>query len=72
MGLEISKEILRYRNKDKTILYKLPNATTIIPVGALEFTLSLDDFRDNYDAAELSDIIQITADMIVESFELTK
>ncbi len=72
LGQEISKEILRYQNKDKTILYKLHDDATVIPVDALEFSLSLDDFRDNYDAAELSDIIQMTADTIVESFELTQ
>jgi hypothetical protein len=69
LGQEISRDVLRYQGKDKTILY---HYGTEINVDGLIFTLSLDDFYPDYDAVELSADIQSAADTIVESFKLTQ
>lgn len=66
---EINKSILTYQEKDKAILYH--NATEI-QVSDLFFTLSVDDYRDEYNLAELATGFQSTTDAIVESFDLTK
>jgi len=69
LGQEITRDILRYENKDKSVLY---NYATEIFVGDLVFTISLDDFRTDYDAASLSKEIESQADKIIESFVLVK
>lgn len=69
LGEEISRDVLIYDGKHKTILY---NYGTEIRVDELVFTLSLDDFRLDYEGVELSDTIQEITDAIVESFEFTE
>jgi hypothetical protein len=67
LGQEIDRNVLRYEGKDKAILYD--NAFHI-RANDLFFTLSIDDFRMDYDLAELPPEVMDTADAIVESFEL--
>jgi len=67
LGREIDRNVLRYEGKDKAILYD--NAYHI-RANDLFFTLSIDDFRMDYDLAELPPEVMDTADAIVESFEL--
>jgi hypothetical protein len=67
LGREIDRNVLRYEGKDKAILYD--NASHIRG-NDLFFTLSIDDFRMDYDLAELPPEVMSTADAIVESFEL--
>jgi len=75
LGQEISKDILRYENKDKRVLDKsvLYNYATEFLVGDLVFTISLDDFgTTDYDTFSLPEEIEALADEIVESFVLVK
>ncbi len=66
LGQEISRDVLRYQNKDKAILY---NFGMEINTDGMIFTLSLEDFHTDYDMAELSVSIQSTTDTIIESFK---
>lgn len=66
LGQSISREVVRYQDKDKTLLY---NYGIEISVGEVIFTLSLDDFQTDYDLAEISSEIGLTTDLIIESFE---
>jgi hypothetical protein len=69
LGQEISKDVLKYQSKDKKILY----ANGIeIRIGDRVFTLGLDDFSRDYDAVDLSNVLEQTADAIVESIAYTK
>lgn len=68
LGREIRRDILIYQGKDKVVLYNNANE---IGIDSLVFTLSIDDFRIDYDTASLSKEVQAAADKIVESFELT-
>jgi hypothetical protein len=63
----LTRDVLVYQGKDKAVLYNNAMETQI---DDLVFTLSMDDFRTDYDAAILPADIQHTADRIVESFEL--
>lgn len=67
LGREVDRNVLRYEGKDKAILYD--NAAHIRG-NDLFFTLSVDDFRPDYDRAELPPEVMNTADAIVESFAL--
>ena len=67
LGQLFTRDILVYEGKDKAVLYNNAMETQI---DDLVFTLSLDDFRTDYDAAILPANVQHTADKIVESFEL--
>lgn len=58
--------MLKYQGKDKAILY---NYGTAINANRLMFTLSLGDFRTDYEMVELSAKIESLADTIVESFK---
>lgn len=69
LGQEISRNVLVYQGKDKSVLY---NQATEIGTGSLVFTLSLDDFQPDDEAAALSKEVQATADQIVQSFRLEK
>jgi LysM repeat protein len=67
LGQTLTRDVLVYDCKDKAVLYNNAMETQI---DDLVFTLSIDDFRNDYDAAILPADIQQTADQIVESFEL--
>jgi hypothetical protein len=69
LGQTLSRDVLVYEGKDKTVLY---NQATEIQIDDLVFTLSLDGFNPNlnYGLVALPADIQLTADKIVESFEL--
>ena len=67
LGQTLARDVLVYEGKDKAVLYDNAMETQI---DDLVFTLSLDDFRTDYDAAILPANVQHTADKIVESFEL--
>lgn len=69
LGQDISKGILEYHSRDKAILYA--NGTEI-SVGGRVFTLELGDFSKDYGAIDLTNILEETADAIVESFAITK
>jgi hypothetical protein len=69
LGREISRDVLVYQGRDKAVLY---NYATEIKADGLTFTLSLDDFRTDYETAVLSEDVQAVSDQIVESFELTE
>ena len=69
LGQEISKGILEYHSRDKAILYA--NGTEI-RVGERVFTLGLSDFSIDYDSIDLTNILEETADAIVESFAITE
>lgn len=66
LGQPISRDVLIYQEKEKAILYHL---ATEIQVDDLIFTLSLDDFRSDYEAVSLPTSVQEIADQIVESFQ---
>ena len=69
LGQEVERNLLVYEDKNKAILYD--NAYHIRADGHdLLLTMSIDDFRPDYDAAELTPDLMATADAIAESFSL--
>jgi hypothetical protein len=68
LGQEISRDILIYEGKAKAVLY---NRAIEIKVDGLVFTLSVDGVNEPYETLEISDEVQMMADLIVESFKLT-
>jgi hypothetical protein len=69
LGQEVDRNVLVYEGKDKAILYA--NAYYIrADDHDLQLTMSIDDFRIDYDAAELTPELMATADAIAESFSL--
>lgn len=69
LGQKVSRDVLVYKDVPKAVLY---NSATEIKVGDLIFTVSLDDFSSDYEAAKLSGEVQTIADKIVMSVELSK
>ncbi|HLO18251.1 MAG TPA: hypothetical protein VK206_25695 [Anaerolineales bacterium] len=69
LGEQISRDILIYQDKVKAVLY---NNAVETKRDNLVFTLSLDDWKTDYEAVSLSPEVQATADKIIESFELEK
>lgn len=67
LGNKISRDVLVYDGKVKAVLY---NMATEIQAGDLIFTLSLDDFSQDYESVDISPGIQDEIDQVVGSFEL--
>lgn len=65
LGQELSRDLLVYEGRTKAVLY---HRAQEIDVSNLIFTLSLDDRRADYDAADIEPEVQAQVDRIIESF----
>lgn len=65
LGQELSRDVLIYEGRTKAVLY---HRAEEIDVGGLVFTLSLDDRRADYAAADIEPAVQAQVDQIIESF----
>jgi hypothetical protein len=64
-GQSLPRYLLVYEGKDKAVLYGMG---TEIARGETVFTLSLDDFKLDYDAVNLSAELQQQVNQVIESF----
>lgn len=71
LGQTIRKTIIRYEGMDKVVLYGYKEDLPYqIHAGTLIFTISLDDFRLEYEEVDLSAEMQALADAIVANITL--